>query len=159
MAHEQPPGLPERRRPVHLPALDVGNRSVIVFLTVCTADRRPILANATVHQAILQAWQKADHWLVGRYVVMPDHLHLFCAPASYPPTPLVAWVAYWKRMVAFVHGGSFWQRNFWDTQLRQHDSYDAKWEYVLANPVRAGLVAKPGDWVYRGEINLLRWHT
>ena len=76
-----------------------------------------------------------------------------------PPTQLSDWIAYWKRLVAFEHGGSFWQKNFWDTQLRQGDSYAAKWEYVRSNPVRAGLADKPEDWAYQGELNVLRWHN
>ena len=32
-----------------------------------------------------------------------------------------------------------WQRHFWDTQLRRGESYDQKWDYVMQNPVRAGL--------------------
>ena len=33
-----------------------------------------------------------------------------------------------------------WQSDHWDTRLRSGESYDAKWEYVRNNPVRAGLV-------------------
>ena len=34
-------------------------------------------------------------WLVGFYLLMPDHLHLFCAPRDLTFT-LDAWVTYWK---------------------------------------------------------------
>jgi putative transposase len=50
-----------------------------------------------------------------------------------------------------------WQRHFWDTQLRRGESYAAKWDYVVTNPVRAGLVSRPEDWPYQGEMNELRW--
>jgi REP element-mobilizing transposase RayT len=50
-----------------------------------------------------------------------------------------------------------WQRHFWDRQLRKSESYDQKWQYVIENPVRAGLVTKPEDWPYQGELNVLRW--
>ncbi len=157
MDSEQPTGLPERRRPAHLPPRDVANRSVVIFLTVCTRDRRPLLANTIMHERLLQAWQVADAWLVGRYVIMPDHLHLFCSPNSYPPTTLSGWISYWKRLVAFEHGGSFWQKNFWDTQLRRHEGYASKWDYVRNNPVRGGLTPQADNWAYQGELNLLRW--
>jgi len=45
---------------------------------------------------LLDCWRKANHWLVGRYVIMPDHLHLFCAPAKLPVTPLKQWVRFWR---------------------------------------------------------------
>jgi putative transposase len=158
MDSDQTTGLSERHRPVHLPPRASGNRSIVVFLTVCTAKRQPLLANAITHQLLRDSWMKAKLWLVGRYVIMPDHIHLFCAPGTNPPGPMQPWIAYWKRLVAFSSGGSFWQKNFWDTQLRQHESYEAKWEYVRQNPVRAGLVKHADEWPYQGELNLLRWH-
>ncbi len=149
---------PKRNRPVHQPIYEIGNRSVIVFLTICTAARRPILTTPEMHGLLCESWQKASSWLVGRYVVMPDHVHLFCAPGTDPPESLPSWVSYWKRQAAFAAGGSFWQKNYWDTQLRQHESYAAKWEYVRNNPVRAKLSVTSEAWPYQGELNLLRWH-
>ena len=150
--------LPARRRPVHPVIHERGPHSVVIFMTVCTAERRSLLDNAAMHELLRTSWSKAHHWLVGRYVIMPDHIHLFCAPGSNPPESLQSWVSYWKHLAATSAGGSFWQKNFWDTQLRHHESYDAKWDYVWNNPVRAGLVARPEDWAYQGELNMLRWH-
>jgi hypothetical protein len=50
-----------------------------------------------------------------------------------------------------------WQREFFDHVLRSQESYDVKQQYVMENPVRAGLVQRPEDWNFRGEIaQLLR---
>jgi hypothetical protein len=49
------------------------------------------------------------------------------------------------------------KRHFWDTQLRRGENYDEKWEYIRANPVRAGLVPRVEDWPHQGELNELRW--
>jgi putative transposase len=155
------PGIPARNRPVHQPVFDTHNRAVIIFLTVCTKDRRPVLDNAETHQIMQAAWGAANHWLVGRYVIMPDHIHLFCAPNAMRARPVGNWVRFWKAISSKASGaaeGTFWQTDFWDTQLRGHESYAAKWEYVRNNPVRAGLTVKPEDWPYQGEMNLLRWH-
>jgi putative transposase len=158
MSIENPAVYPHRRRPIHLPVIGGYGRSVIIFLTICTKDRQPLLANPTTHRSLDRTWTQAQHWRVGRYVIMPDHIHLFCAPGTNPPWPLQSWVAYWKRQAAYFTGGTFWQKNFWDTQLRGTESYDRKWDYVRNNPVRAGLVSYPGDWPYQGELNSLRWH-
>jgi putative transposase len=114
-----------------------------------------------MHALLRDTWRAADRWLVGRYVVMPDHVHLFCAPNQYPPLSLRTWVSFWKAMVARRSnlGAALWQQNFWDTQLRRHESYALKWEYVRQNPVRAGLATRPEDWPYQGELNELRWHA
>ena len=111
-----------------------------------------------MHNRLQETWRKANTWLVGRYVVMPDHIHLFCSPGTVPPESLTSWVGYWKRLVVFAAGGAFWQKNFWDTQLRRQDSYAGKWDYVRQNPVRAGLAAQPDEWPYKGELNVLQWH-
>ena len=68
---------------------------------------------------------------------------------------------FWKSLAArnWPHRDQLplWQRHSWDTQLRRGENYDEKWEYVLQNPVRAGLVARTEDWRYQGELNILRW--
>jgi hypothetical protein len=30
---------------------------------------------------------------------MPDHIHLFCAPNTFPPQPLKNWVSFWRNYV------------------------------------------------------------
>ena len=153
---------PERRYPAHQAWRRVHNRSVIVFVTVCTRKRQPLLATEAVHQALLDAWAEADSWMVGRYVVMPDHVHLFASPRD-PESPDVRrWIQFWKGGVTkrgpLETGKSLWQRDGWDRQLRTGDSYTAKWEYVRSNPVRHGLVRNPEDWPYQGELNEWIWH-
>jgi len=156
--HESPSSaLPQRSRPAHLPVLNVGTRANIVFVTICTKLRRPILATEAMHQVLRQSWTKAVDWQIGRYVLMPDHLHLFCAPNLFPAKPLTGWIGYWKRLTTQAHGEEIWQKNFWDTQLRRHESYAAKWEYVRQNPVRAGLVNDADKWPFQGEVNALFW--
>lgn len=154
--------LPQRKHPAHFTTHESGNRSTIVFLTVCVHRRRPLLADEVAHRLLLAAWSKADRWRIGRYVVMPDHVHLFCSPAIWPPAPLADWIGYWKscatRAWPAVEQKPIWQKDHWDTQLRRHDSYAAKWEYVRNNPVRHGLVARADDWPFAGELHELRWH-
>jgi REP element-mobilizing transposase RayT len=92
---------------------------------------------------------------------MPDHIHLFCAPADLVPMPMEPWVHFWKSCVtkSWRKRGDLpiWQRDFWDTQLRTSENYDEKWQYVLENPVRAGFVRCSEDWPYQGELNILDW--
>ena len=150
-----------RKHPPHFPVTERHNTPIIVFLTVCTKDRQEILANDECHQLLRAAWQTQPTWLVGRYVIMPDHVHLFCAPGSIYLEPMTKWVAFWKSFVARGwperSHAPIWQRHFWDTQLRRSENYDEKWDYVLENPVRAGLVKTTDDWPYQGELNVLPW--
>jgi putative transposase len=92
--------LPVRSRPARQPVHDAGNLSPIIFLTVCAKDRKMIFACADVHERMREAWQQADHWRVGFYLLMPDHIHLFCSPARHPPSPLNKWITYWKSLAS-----------------------------------------------------------
>lgn len=45
----------------------------------------------------------------------------------------------------------------WDTQLRRSENYDSKWQYVVDNPVRAGLAREVDEWPFQGELSFLPW--
>ena len=134
---------------------------MIVFVTVCTQDRKPILAREDAVAVLRAAWAEADAWVVGRYVILPDHLHLFCSPMR-EEFAVEKWVAFWKSRASTrwprPAEQPVWQREVWDTQLRLGESYAARWEYVRCNPVRHSLVARPEDWPWAGEIETLDWH-
>ena len=150
-----------RRHPPHVPVVERHNISIIVLVTVCAKGRKPILATDSAHDLLRNAWATHPSWLIGRYVIMPDHIHLFCAAAVLPAQPLTKWIAFWKSHVArnwsYPAQLPLWQRHFWDTQLRRGESYDEKWDYVLENPVRSGLANASQDWRYQGELNTLMW--
>lgn len=114
-----------------------------------------------MHQILLEAWSAADSFLVGRYVLMPDHIHLFCVPVNPGPGYMESWIRYWKslatRRLPNVEKGQLWQRDFWDTQMRRGENYATQWDYVRFNPVRHGLVKDSKDWPYQGEVHPFDW--
>jgi putative transposase len=151
-----------RRTPIHLPVQERANTPIIVFATVCTDKRKAILCRPDVHDLILKAWRRADKWHVGRYVLMPDHLHFCCAPATIGFPSLVRWVQYWKSLCSLSWPNRdeqpIWKKSFWDTQLRRGEDYEQTIEYMLQNPVRKGLVGEPEEWAYQGELFKLDWY-
>ena len=134
------------------------NRPTIVFLTVCRKDRRRYLANEIVHELIRNVWTDASAWLVGRYVIMPDHIHLF-AGANGSPIPFDNWARFWKSQFTRRCGlqEHRWQTDHWDRTLRDGEHYEEKWNYVRNNPVRHGLVGNADDWAFQGELHHLAW--
>ena len=146
--NDQP--LPQRLRRLH--NVWAGDGFPRLFLTICTQDRRAVLANNVVHQRLrdFAATSVARYgWQMGRYVLMPDHLHLLVAQGHGAVT-LGEWV---KALKLILSGREFrWQRGFFDHVLRSRESESEKWEYIRHNPVRRGLVAQQEQWPYAGEL-------
>ena len=169
---------PERKHPSYNSVHEQGFRSTILFVTVCVERRNPILADEGMQKIILDTWEAAQNWLVGRYVIMPDHIHFFCAPSTYPAPDFHRWMKYWKRLAqqAFANMGGrvspraaaagdsrppavkLWQDGCWDTQMRTGAQCEEKWQYVRNNPVRKGLSENADDWSYQGVVHDLPWH-
>jgi putative transposase len=60
----------------------------------------------------------------------------------------------WKSWLTKEHGIR-WQENYFDHRLRGDEQFGEKADYVLQNPVRAGLVKRAQDWPY---LWLPSWH-
>lgn len=135
----------------------------VYFITTCTHRRRPILACETAVNVLRKEWADAPDrhgWLVGRYVVMPDHVHFFCAESPRNSVrSLSEFIQRWKewssKQLAHALGLSapIWQKQFFDHVLRHDESYAEKWRYVVENPVRAGLVAEAAAWPWQGFVH------
>jgi len=96
---------------------------------------------------------------MGRYVLMPDRIHLFVSPLR--NLRLETYVRLLKKHLSRalrvdLPNGRLWQPGFFDHLVRAHESYRQKWEYVLQNLVRAGLVKAGQDWPYQGEISKIQ---
>ena len=89
---------------------------------------------------------------IGRYVIMPEHVHLFVRGSL--DFSLRQWVRMMKRALsnAILAEPPHWQQGFFDHLIRHSESYAQKWEYVRQNPVRAGLVTSADEWRWQGEI-------
>ena len=95
------PQLPQRRHPSRNSVMThLDNRAIMLYVTVVTGKRNAMLADKAVQDCIVAAWKAAADWLVGRYVIMPDHIHFFCAPETYPPPDFHRWMKQWKAQVS-----------------------------------------------------------
>jgi putative transposase len=157
-----------REQRKHLRRLDeihLSARSPVFLLTCCVRGRSRLLANVGAAGILVESWRTAPElfaWAVGRYVIMPDHVHFFASPCAGMAKTLSVFVGSWKswtrkEMRTAVHSSFEWQREFFDHILRSEESYEQKWDYVRMNPVRAGLAGAADEWPYRGEIEMLEW--
>jgi REP element-mobilizing transposase RayT len=126
----------------------------LYFVTFATRDRRSIRSLDCAELAFQRYARCAIDKLdvaVGRYVIMPDHVHLFVRGGR--NFTLSTWVGGLKRAISVtLESPRLWQPGFFDHILRSDESYAQKWSYVRDNPVRAGLVATADEWPYQGEI-------
>ncbi len=76
---------------------------------------------------------------------MPDHIHLLVSVSEDSSLSLV--IGMWKHWLKFTQSID-WQRNFFDHRVRDEENMKQKAEYILQNPVRAGLVENSQDWPY-----------
>ena len=126
----------------------------LFFVTFNTHNRTKLLDNETVHSRFVEFAEKGRRRgvAVGRYVIMPDHIHLFVGGSR--DFLLTQWVRLLKRTLSQVilKSQPHWQKGFFDHLIRHGESYAEKWEYVRQNRVRAGLAVSSDDWPWKGEI-------
>ncbi|MGE4405555.1 REP-associated tyrosine transposase [Pseudomonas sp.] len=83
------------------------------------------------------------------WVVMPDHLHWLVQLESMPLPRLMLQLK--SRSAIAINkarndSGRVWQKGFHDHALRQEEDLAATARYIVANPLRAGLVQRIGDY-------------
>ena len=88
------------------------------------------------------------------YCFMPDHLHALVAgvreDSSFP-----RFAAMFKQRSAFDHlscrTGRLWQEGYFERVLLAEDDLQGIAAYILANPVRAGLCDRFGEYSHLGS--------
>ena len=124
------------------------------FITLCAKPRGlNHFCHASMGSAILDSVKHRNEkqiWFCHLVLLMPDHIHLML---SFPDLPSFSGViGSWKHWLSRQHHIS-WQENFFDHRIRKDESFGVKADYILQNPVRAGLVDKAEDrpYVWMGE--------
>jgi REP element-mobilizing transposase RayT len=92
-------------------------------------------------------------------VVMPDHVHLVLAPLADANGPVsiaeimqvIKGASAHRINRALSRKGKVWEEESFDRALRREERIDVKIEYMLGNPVAAGLVRNPLEyrWLWR----------
>ncbi len=81
------------------------------------------------------------------YVIMPEHVHLLLSEPDHDTLAhalksLKQGVA--RRLVGEAE--HFWQKRYYDFNIRDHNQFLEKLRYIHRNPVSKGLCASPDDW-------------
>ena len=134
------------------------------FFTVVAHERRPILTDPAVLDALRTAFRRelmAGSFRLDAIVVLPDHLHCLWTQPQDDPDFAKPWQrikAAVSRSVADSLEGSrnasrrskgergVWQRRYWEHAIRDEDDLRRHADYIHFNPVRHGMVKSPGAW-------------
>ena len=136
--------------PPRIPVCLRWEQGVIYFVTICVADRPPVLADQEAVNALKAAASKLKHWKLLAGLLMLDHLRAFVTPTEERGARLGNFSAAMKRWIRQeLNAGWDWQPGCFDRLLRTDESLYDKWLYVQNNPVRAGLAKRWEDWPYR----------
>jgi REP element-mobilizing transposase RayT len=137
-------------------SLRFGRRSIrgqYYHVITCTADRRAFFADLNCGREVVQSIKRLENERITRsmaFVVMPDHVHWLMQLGQ--RKGLSACVASMKSFAArninakgFAQG-PIWQKGYMDRAIRHEDQLVWVARYIVANPLRAGIVEHIGDY-------------
>jgi putative transposase len=140
------------------------------FVTFCCYHRHPFFtsdASRRVFESALERVRRSFRLRVYGYVVMPEHVHLLVSEpertAPLKPTPglngppdLADALKSLKQGVSrrlIDDADHFWQKRYYDFNVRNHAQFVEKLHYIHSNPVKKGLCERPEDWPWSSFLH------
>jgi putative transposase len=152
----------------------------VYYITTVTYNRLPIFTRPSFIIPLIDSLNfyhyKHDFKLLG-YVIMPDHIHLLIWPfgestisdimrgyKEFTAKRIVRqaeaenteeWIAAFRQAGRDTgrSNNKVWQDSYWDTNIYTERFLRQKLNYIHHNPIRAGLVDRPEDYVYSSYRN------
>jgi putative transposase len=144
--------------PFRLP-LHAYQEQTAFFVTSNTFHRIKAFTQPDVADKAIQELKKAAikyGWKVYVFCFMPDHLHFLTMPNG-PKTnknSLIRLMSGFKQTTGYwyaqKYGTPLWHKSYHDRAVRGEEEFVAFFNYILENPVKAGLVAHWKDYPYSG---------
>jgi putative transposase len=124
-------------------------------VSVTTHQQQPVFTDAAEvdrYRKMLEDAARETGFRLLAYCFMPDHLHLLVQGSE--GSNLAQLVKTFKQASSYDYkrraGRPWWQRSYHDHVLRGSDELQPTIEYILENPIRAGLVDNPGAYPFSG---------
>ncbi len=152
---------------MRLKDLDYSNSDYVYFITICARHlSSPFLDCALAQEVLKSLLSLSAEGKVSLYCycLMPDHLHIALSPQvscggerSEDLSKILRDFKSYTTRVSWKYGikGKLWQRSFYDHIGRRGEDLIAICNYILANPIRKGLVEDPDNWSYSGLLDPL----
>ena len=137
-------------------ALRMGRHSLrhqVYCITTVIRDRHPLFADITTARLLVRELRRLHECgdvISLAWVVMPDHLHwLIQLNERWPLSRVVKTLKARSALTINRHlgqHGSLWQRAYYDRAARKDEDIRHIARYIVANPLRAGLVRDIRDY-------------
>jgi len=119
------------------------------YITFTCYHRRAHLSSPVARDLVEHTLERVRCWYgfyINAYVVMPEHVHLLMSEPERADVAIAMQML--KQIVSRkLHTSDpFWQRRYYDFNLRSRKKFVEKVRYIHRNPVRRGLVERPEDW-------------
>lgn len=120
------------------------------LVTAVTHERTPLFTSLEAGRRLVHVLMRAQSEQRAEtlaYVVMPDHLHWLCVLGeAHSLSVVVGWVkgCAARSLGGRWHCGPVWQPGFHDHAVRREEDLRKLARYLVANPLRAGLVTSLG---------------
>ena len=133
----------------------------IYFITFVVNNREPVFCELSTSQIFcntlhLNELKTNSKWLT--WVLMPDHFHglvqLLKGSTIHNVIHHLKGRSSHQINQSLNRSGKFWQNSYFDRQIRKEDDIKEIARYIVANPIRAGLVKRVGDYPYWDSIYL-----
>ena len=122
----------------------------IYLATFTTRERNPIFNDLFLSRIVIRYLNKSPYANTLAFVVMPDHVHWLLQLKTSKSLSQVIQAT--KSIISINvnrqtdQKGTIWQPGFHDHALRNEEALREIGRYVVANPLRANLVKKIGDY-------------
>ena len=118
----------------------------LYLLTTTTLHRQPVFHDFHLARTVIARLREAhesNHVQSLAWVLMPDHLHWLIELNAATLEQVMQQFKYRSSYLvngASARAGPLWQRGFHDRALRHEEDVPSVARYIVANPIRAGLV-------------------
>ena len=119
----------------------------VYSITTVTRNRQSFFEDFRRSRTLIKVLREHEEMLRAEslaFVVMPDHLHWLMRLEDGWELPIV--VRSVKAISSRRSGIAMWQKGFFDRAIRHDDDLRMIARYIIANPLRAGLVESIGDY-------------
>jgi REP element-mobilizing transposase RayT len=127
------------------------------FLTASTHRKLEVFRDAQLVAACRDRFLRASskHRFANiAHTYMPDHVHAL-VEGQRGDSDFIKWLDLWRQLTGFYwreRSGQFlWEEGYWDYTLRDDDAVIRIASYIVWNPVRAGLAARPELYPFTGS--------